>query len=603
MKRAAFPVLLFFLAGCASLPAQKGGDNRELNWSGEIRLDKTLKLSRGTSLTIAPGTVIRLGWADEDGDGLGDTSIHLEGGKLTSLGTPEAPILFTSGQAPAQAGKWGELRVDFGSVELKYTVIEGSTRGLHLHFCSGLVEDSILRQNHDGTRIGESTMVFRRCLFSGQEGKGFNSRASRNLVENCLFRGNKRGIFLFEGDEGSVFRDNVFTGNEIPFRLGDFYEGELKLAPNRWDDPTDQYRPEGSTARVEFVNAPVTGAGPENWPLLWVKWKVPMEGYADALTADESGVYAVSFGGELKRLALFDGSLLASAKLLDTLDSPPAPGRVNNKPYLAVQCWNRGIYLLDGETLKELDSFVETSSPADDHRQSSPLIAGGKLFAATWAGKVRGFAITGGGLENLWEFAAGGPFRGDLALTARGELLAPSGDGSLYALGMDDGAKKWEYKARAPLLSGAEIFEEKVFIADKGGVLHSLGENGKLLWKSALSGPAWYARPLLAEGVLYQGDDDGGLSAFDPASGSLLYRVRLEGGIRSRPALAGGTLAVATAKGFLYLLRAADGFILDRLEIGESSLASPAVLGKLLFAGSRPGMIFGLNIESAGKKN
>jgi parallel beta-helix repeat protein len=602
VKKTAFLFFLVFLAGCSSLSATKESEGRELHWSGEVRLDKTLTLARGTNLTIAPGTVVRLGWTDSDGDGLGDTSIHMEGGKLTSLGTPEAPIIFTTGEAPAYAGRWGELRVDFGTVDIRYTVLEGSTRGLHLHFCSGLVEDSVLRQNHDGTRIGESTMVFRRCLFSGQEGKGFNSRASRNLVENCLFRNNKRGIFLFEGDEGSVFRDNIFTGNDIPFRLGDFYEGELKLAPNRWDDPTDQYRPEGSTATVEFAHAPVAGAGPEKWPLLSVKWKVPMEGYADALAADESGVYAVSFGGELKRLALFDGSVLASAKMPDTLDSPPARGRVNNNPRLAVQCWNRGIYLLDGETLKELGSFSETSSPADDHRQSGPLIEGSRLFAATWAGKVRGFGITGGGLERLWEFTADGPFRADLSMTGRGELLAPSEDGTLYALGTD-GSKKWEYRAGAPLLSGAETFGEKIFFADKGGTIHALGEGGKLLWRSALSCAAWYARPLLAEGTLYQGDDDGGLSAFDPASGALLYRVRLEGGIRSRPAFAEGTLAVATAKGFLYLLRAADGFILDRLEIGESALASPVALGKLLFAASRPGTVFGLNIERAEKKN
>jgi outer membrane protein assembly factor BamB len=328
-----------------------------------------------------------------------------------------------------------------------------------------------------------------------------------------------------------------------------------------------------------------------------------MEGFADALAVDESGVYAVSFGGEVKRLGLFDGSLLASAKLPDTLDSPPALGRVNKNPLLAVQCWNRGLYLLDAATLQERGKFFEAASPADDHRQSGPLIEGDRVFAATWAGKVRGFRITGVGIENLWEFTGGGPFRGDLAMTGSGLLLAPSEDGSLYALGTADGRKMWEYKAGAPLISGVEILGEKVFFADKGGSLHALGEGGKPLWKSALSGPAWYARPLFAEGVLYQGDDSGGLSAFDPVDGRLLYRVRLEGGVRSRPAISEGTLAVATAKGFIYLLRAADGFVLDSLEAGESSLASPVALGRLLYAASRPGTIFGLSIERAGKNN
>ena len=77
--------------------------------------------------------------------------------------------------------------------------------------------------NVDGTRIGESRIHINRCLFANNSGKGYNARTSQNVVENSWFRDNRRGIFLFEGDKASRITRNRFSGNETPFRLGDFY--------------------------------------------------------------------------------------------------------------------------------------------------------------------------------------------------------------------------------------------------------------------------------------------------------------------------------------------------------------------------------------------
>jgi hypothetical protein len=217
-------------SGCATAPAPESADaalQREtIVWSGEVFIEETTTFKRGTRLVIEPGTTVRFADTDEDGDGWGDVSLKFEG-ELIAKGTLDAPILFTSKAAVAQPGMWGELRIDFGKVDVSYAVFEGSTRGLHLHFTGGKVEDSIFRDNVDGTRLGESRLEFTRCLFTGNSGKGFNARASTISLTRSWFRGNRKGIFFFEGDKGSDISQNLFTDNETPVRLGDFYAGTV----------------------------------------------------------------------------------------------------------------------------------------------------------------------------------------------------------------------------------------------------------------------------------------------------------------------------------------------------------------------------------------
>ncbi|TLN20485.1 hypothetical protein FDZ71_04385, partial [bacterium] len=578
------PLLMLLPVGCASLKVAdaptRGGE-----WSGKVRLENSVALKRGENLKIAPGTEVCFAFKDEDGDGLGDISLSLEGGDLAALGTPEKPILFTPCDDHAEPGLWGEIRVDFGKIDLKYTVIEGSTRGLHLHFASGRVEDSVIRENHDGTRIGESAIVFDRCLFADQAGKGFNSRASKNTVTNSLFRANKRGVFLFEGDEGSVFKQNIFTGNEIPFRLGDFYTGKLTVGPNKWNDPIGEYKPEGLDATVEFLSGEAAFAGPKNWPMAGIVWKKETKGFSDAIAANELGLYSLSWEGGVERRSLFTGETLASLPLSDPSDAPPTLVRVNGKSYLAVQSWDRAVRLLDAETLKELSSWREDESLADDHRQSGPVFAGNCniLAVGSWAGRVLGFDIADGNLAKRWEFSTGGAIRGDLGLSEDGEtLFAPSEDGSLYALGVRDGFLKWKFAAKAPLISGVAEKGQVVWFADKEKTLYAVS-GGKILYEAELGGGAWYARPLLEGGVLYQGDDSGRLAALEAKSGKTLWERRLHGGVRSSPVTVSGVLAVVTAGGGPGPGGTPNRLLFHRIFLGGSPGGTPAAPGGFFF--------------------
>lgn len=594
------------LLACASAPAPVAAPP-EVAWSGTVEVKETLRFPRGTHLTLAPGTVVRFSPADADGDGWGDVSLILEGGELTARGTPEAPILFTSANPLPQPGSWGELRLDFSRLELTHTAIEGSTRGLHLHFTRGSVADSVLRDNVDGTRLGECRVAFTRCLFTRQASKGFNARASTNTVEASWFRGNRYGVFLFEGDEGSRLAGNRFTDNATPFRLGDFYNGTVDASGNEWDRPPTDFRSEGSEdARLVAEPAPAGDVGPRGWPVLQTAWTRKTEGFADADPAvDDLGVFSADWSGNLSRLGFLAGDALSAARLGDTVDAGPALGRAGGRWLLAVSSWDRALTLLDAATLAELDRFVEAPSPADDHRQAAPVFDGTRLYAASWAGRVRAFDVSAGKLAPLWTFEAHGPCRAPpLVVDGPGGrlVLVPCEDKTLYALDAATGRMVWTFAAEGPLVSGLAQREGVVYAGDRSGTLTALSAaTGKPLWRANHAAPLWHAPPQVFGSLVLQADDAGLLVARDAVNGVERWRVQLSGPVRSRPALVSQDLAaVADLSGTLTLVRAADGFVWDRLGLGGPLHASPAVLGERLFLGGRDGAFRAVDVRHAG---
>ncbi|MHB8763395.1 MAG: outer membrane protein assembly factor BamB family protein [Deferrisomatales bacterium] len=591
MRRVGALAAVALLAGCAAAP--QPGAPRDLVWEGEVRIEDDLVVPRGTRLVLRPGTTVRFAFADRDGDGWGDVSLRVEG-DLVAQGTPAAPVVCPSAAEPAEPGAWGEVRIDFGRFELGYAVVEGSTRGLHAHFSRGRVSDSVFRRNVDGTRLGESTVEVTHCLFYGHPGKALNARRCRNRVHRNLFRHNRSAIFLFEADGGSSFEGNAFRGNDVPFRLGDFFEGRVLAPGNDWGGQPPEASQEPG-AELVAGEGPAPGAGPRGWPVWHAAWEARLDGFADADPAvSDEGVYAAAWGGQVVRLGFLDGQLLASARLPDAVDAGPALG----PGVAAAPAWDRGLYLLGRPDLRVLDVFREAPSAADDHRQSAPVFAGRRLYAATWAGRVRGFETASGRLEPRWEFGAGGPFRAGLVL-AGGHLLAPCEDGGLYALDPATGALRWRFDAGAPLVSTPAAEDAVAYLADRGGRLHAVDlATGRPRWRAALGGPAWHAAPLLDGGVVYQGDDSGALAAFDPASGRPRW-VRPRGaGVRSPPAaVAGGGLAVTTLGGRLYLLDAATGLERDAWELGEASLSGPAPAGSRVVVGARDGVVRALDIR------
>ena len=306
---------LLGLALTACAPRPPTGAPATVVWRGQVTVTRDVAPPRGVRLVIEPGTVVRFRFRDDDGDGWGDASIRVQG-DLVARGTADRPVRFVPEGAPPAPGRWGEIRVDFGTVDLRYAVIEGSTRGLHAHFTRGSVADCVVRNNVDGTRLGNSVISVTRSLFYGHPGKAYNAHRCRNTVRGNRFHHNRNGIFLFEADAGSVFEANWFRANQAPFRLGDFFTGTVRVRANDWGGAPPGPRPDNPAAVLETAPAPVAASGPRGWPVWEPVWSADLGGDpAGPPLAAPEGVYAASRGGRVVLLSPADGAVLAEARL------------------------------------------------------------------------------------------------------------------------------------------------------------------------------------------------------------------------------------------------------------------------------------------------
>jgi len=118
--------------------------------------------------------------------------------------------------------------------------------------------------------------------------------------------------------------------------------------------------------------------------------------------------------------------------------------------------------------------------------------------------------------------------------------------------------KKWSASVSAHALPTAPIIAaNRVFLADRTGMVRSLSDKGKTLWATAVGGAVFFA-PTLADGRLYVGAADGRVYALEAVTGRILWSAQIAptsrwmpvyGKLMSTWPVAGG---VAVKDGILY---------------------------------------------------
>lgn len=108
----------------------------------------------------------------------------------------------------------------------------------------------------------------------------------------------------------------------------------------------------------------------------------------------------------------------------------------------------------------------------------------------------------------------------------------------------------------------------------------------KRLWTAKLGGDAEFQRVALRPAGdanrIYAASVDGVVSAFEPASGKLLWRTELDTGLSAGPGVGEEIIVVATRKGLAVALDAATGAERWRADIEGESLARPLVSGEFV---------------------
>lgn len=120
--------------------------------------------------------------------------------------------------------------------------------------------------------------------------------------------------------------------------------------------------------------------------------------------------------------------------------------------------------------------------------------------------------------------------------------INPSGRGDITESG-----KVWQYDKIGRSISTAAVADGLVFVSDFRGILHCLdAKTGKPYWTYDMLAPVW-GSPLLADGKVYLGDQDGDVTVFAAAPEmKKIAEIDMGASVYSTPVPANGVLYIMT---------------------------------------------------------
>ena len=151
------------------------------------------------------------------------------------------------------------------------------------------------------------------------------------------------------------------------------------------------------------------------------------------------------------------------------------------------------------------------------------------------------------------------------AVCAGGSVYFVSG-GGVYAVHAADGATQWQYPADVS--------------------------------KSAVQ---FTATPALDGGFLYVTDDSGQAYKLDAATGKEIWKVKLDGALRSAPVVSGGMVYFGSGNSHCYALSADTGQTVWDVATNGPVLTSPVVTGGLVVFDSADSTVYSLNARTGHK--
>lgn len=274
--------LVFLCTACTlgtpAITLKSGVIEDSVTWSGDVLIDGIVTVKKSGRLTIEPGTRISFVPRDDDGDGIGDSELLIEG-SLQAIGTAEAPILFTSAASEPKAADWKYLYIDFAreASELDYVISEYAYSGLQVHFSRARVTNSIFRHNVDGLRFSTVNLFAAgNQMYRNNHGLRYEERNSKAVIHHNDVRDNEIGIFVVtrSTDGAQIERNNIVNNSQYNVKLGWQQQGDVTLPRNWWgvltpNEIQETFLDKSFDASLGAVSAP----GPLVKPVEVDKWQ------------------------------------------------------------------------------------------------------------------------------------------------------------------------------------------------------------------------------------------------------------------------------------------------------------------------------------------
>jgi outer membrane protein assembly factor BamB/tRNA A-37 threonylcarbamoyl transferase component Bud32 len=167
--------------------------------------------------------------------------------------------------------------------------------------------------------------------------------------------------------------------------------------------------------------------------------------------------------------------------------------------------------------------------------------------------------------------------------------------GGLRLAGVVGGAGPWVFETGDKVYSSPLVVDGVVYIGSNDGNLYALDAgNGSEMWRYP-TGSSITSSPTIAGDLVYVGGNDQRLHAVEAATGKVRWTAEAGGVVHSSPTVEGGTVYVGSRSAHLLAFAADTGQPRWQFPAGDWFNSSPAVAGGVVFVGCRDKNIYAVD--------
>ncbi|MFQ5645431.1 MAG: right-handed parallel beta-helix repeat-containing protein [bacterium] len=223
--------------------------NHNETWEGDILVSRTIRVNKGATLTLKPGTRIFFQYFDSNGDGVGEGGI-LVSGRIVAKGNRGRKIILRSWKPEHRWAGISIIDSDSQTNLFEGVEIRDAVRGIHGHFADVSVRKSMFENNvsdlefqdsrydisgstfknsltgirfrdsqlnfHDNLIVAgvngiegyKSGITIKNCRIAGKANFALKARKSKVSVSGSLWENNRKGIMLYQSE-------GVLAGNRL----------------------------------------------------------------------------------------------------------------------------------------------------------------------------------------------------------------------------------------------------------------------------------------------------------------------------------------------------------------------------------------------------
>ena len=224
---------------------------------------------------------------------------------------------------------------------------------------------------------------------------------------------------------------------------------------------------------------------------------------------------------------------------------------------------------------------------ATDRYIAGPLVTETNIYAPNSDGNLYNLDLDG---KLVWTFKTAGAIWGTPIANPQCDCIyVASMDRHVYAVDATSGQQVWQSPELSGSIIGSPTFDpdnKSIYVGTIGQEMVALNaENGQVRWTAPCNDWVW-SGPLLAEGALYFGDEQGNFYALDASDGRQVWKIQPlpDSPIVSKPTLEAGVVYYTTESETVYGINP-DGSIASTFNVAARLFTSPVwVDGKLLVA-------------------